>query len=141
KTSRCLTTQKEKTYENGSCFNLQFRARVSRAWRAKREKEGTTKEKAGAINAARNRAGWRTTKGKRVTEGGHARRTPGGCDTAVLGESENGWGTFGGRWSTEDEEDNRRAAGENRWGTFGDCGGCWSKEDERITTDRCRADS
>src|SRR6266480_7771199 len=99
RTPRCQITQKEKPYENISCFNLQSRTRVcgSRCARRKQIKEAS-EEKAGAISAARSRAERRTTENKRVTAG-----------------------DYGGRWSAEDEKDERPAVR--------NYGRCWSTED------------
>src|SRR6266487_3551572 len=68
RTWRCQITQKEKPYENISCFNLQSRTRVCgrRCARRKQIKEAS-EEKADAISAARSRAERRTTENKRVT--------------------------------------------------------------------------
>src|SRR6266436_4516277 len=121
RTRRCPITQKEKTYENISCFNLQSCARVCgrRCARRKQIKEASPEEKAGAISAARSRAERRTTESKRVTAGDYDGGTPGGC------------------WSTEDEKGKRPAAGDYDGGTPG---GRWNtedeREDERVTTDR-----
>src|SRR6266516_1224764 len=111
----CQITQKEKPYENISCFNLQSRTRVCgrRCARRKQIKEAS-EEKTDAISAARSRAERRTTENKRVTAGDY------------------GGGTRGGRWSTEDEKGKRPAAGNYR--------GRWSTEDKKgeksVTTDR-----
>src|SRR6266487_477553 len=111
RTWRCQITQKEKPYENISCFNLQSRTRVCgrRCARRKQIKEAS-EEKADAISAARSRAERRTTENKRVTAGDYRGGTP------------------GGRRSTEDEKGKRPAAGDYDGGT---CGGRWSTEDEK----------
>src|SRR6266478_4733365 len=57
--SKGQPTQKERSCENICCFNLQSCARVARAWRARREKERTTKE--GDTGWAGFATGWKPT--------------------------------------------------------------------------------
>src|SRR6266496_1205470 len=100
RTWRCQITQKEKPYENISCFNLQSRTRVCgrRCARRKQIKEAS-EEKADAISAARSRAERRTTENKRPTAGDYRGGTPGGRrsteDESVTTARYTGWADSG----------------------------------------------
>src|SRR6266550_187162 len=106
RTWRCQITQKEKPYENISCFNLQSCTRVCgrRCARRKQIKEAS-EEKADAISATHNCAERRTTENKRVTAGNYS-----GCwSTADEKGKGPAAGDYRGRWSTENEKGKRPA--------------------------------